>query len=193
MSKKLMYGKACNSKGEYPAYANGKNLMMYDVWLNMIKRCYRKNTQKKQPTYADCTVDDRWLDYQDFARWYDNHPNKNDNYRLDKDILFSGNKVYSPDTCCLVPMEINQVFLDSAAARGDLPQGVNWHKHTGKYSVRVGVDGRRRSLGYYDCPNKAYQVYKQAKEANVKRMALEWKDRIADDVFQALMNWQLTE
>lgn len=186
-----MYGKAYNSKGEYPAYTNGKNLVMYDVWLNMIKRCYRKNTQTKQPTYIGCTVDDRWLDYQDFARWYDSHPNKNDDYRLDKDILVSGNKVYSPETCCLVPMEINHVFNNSAAARGDLPQGVNWHKHTGKYYVRVGVDGKRRSLGYFDCPNEAYRVYKKAKEENVKRMALEWQDRIADNVFQALMNWEL--
>ena len=190
---RLICGVAYNSKTEYPAWANGKNLVAYDAWLNMIKRCYNLAVQEKQPTYRGCSVADEWLDYQDFARWYNRHPNKEIGYHLDKDLLFPGNKVYSPDTCCLVPMEINQVLLDSAASRGGLPQGVNWHKRVGKYQVRVGVGGKRRHLGYFDCPNEAYQTYKIAKEANVKRMALEWQDRIADNVFQALMNWQLTE
>ena len=63
----------------------------------------------------------------------------------------------------------------------------------GKYFASMKVHGKKQHLGYFDCPQEAYQVYKTAKEANVKRMALEWQDRIADDVFQALMQWSLSD
>ena len=26
---------------------------------------------------------------------------------IDKDLLYEGNKIYSPETCCLIPKEIN--------------------------------------------------------------------------------------
>ena len=30
---------------------------------------------------------------------------------IDKDILVKGNKVYSPNTCCLVPKNVNNLFI----------------------------------------------------------------------------------
>ena len=35
----------------------------------------------------------------------------------------------------------------------------------------------------------AVASYKIAKEAQVKVMALEWKDRIEQNVYEAMMNW----
>ena len=54
------------------------------------------------------------------------------------------------------------------------------------------INGKNKHLGYFDTPQEAYQVYKTAKEAHVKEKALEWQDRIADNAFQALMNWKLS-
>ena len=45
-------------------------------------------------------------------------------WELDKDILVKGNKIYSPDTCCFVPKEVNTVFTKRQSKRGDYPIGV---------------------------------------------------------------------
>ena len=111
---------------------------------------------------------------------------------LDKDILLPGNKVYSSDRVCFVPTQINSLLLSNPKIRGKYKQGVCFDKTRSKFMASMKVDGRFKYLGRFDSELEAYQVYKTAKEANVKRMALEWQDRIADNVFEALMNWELS-
>lgn len=190
---KLICGIAYDSKGEFKIKANGRNSRAYSHWRNMIERCYGANRTARNKTYIDCSIDDAWLDFQDFARWFYNQKYSNSGYHLDKDLLLPNNRLYSPDLCCFVPRELNVLMTSRASARGAYPQGVSWHKRDEIYHSQITVDGKKVHLGYFDCPNEAHQVYKAAKEANVKRMALEWQDRIADNVFQALMSWQLTE
>lgn len=189
--KKLIYGIGYNSKGKHKAFSDGKKAKSYATWQNMLYRAYCPKYHAIKPTYIGCSVADDWLDYQDFAEWFYNHEYSDHGYELDKDLLLPGNKLYAPDRCVFVPQELNKLLNDRASARGDLPQGVNWHKRVGKYQVRVGVDGKRQHLGYFDTELEAHQTYKTAKEANVKNMALEWRDRIDDGVFDALMNWSL--
>lgn len=45
---------------------------------------------------------------------------------LDKDLKYVGNKLYSLDTCLLVPNIVNCLFQDSSTIRGDLPLGVTF-------------------------------------------------------------------
>lgn len=53
------------------------------------------------------------------------------------------------------------------------------------------TNGVKKHLGCFTCPNEAHLAYKKAKKAHVKTKALEWQDRIARDVFDALMIWSL--
>ena len=187
---KLIYGVGTNSGGKYKT--NGKMTNAYKAWQNMLRRAYCPKLHAVSPTYVSCSVADEWLDYQDFAEWFEAHEYSDCGYQLDKDLLVISNKVYGPETCCFVPQELNSLFLDRGAARGDLPQGVSWYKQKGKYRAMVGVDDKKQEhLGYFDTPQEAHQAYKKAKEAHVKRKALKWQDRIADDVFEALMQWTL--
>lgn len=188
---KSFYGVAYNSKGKHKARINGTNTSAYTAWHSMIARCYCAKLHARKPTYADCTIDDRWLDFQDFADWYYSHPYRELGYELDKDLLFPNNKIYSPETCCFVPQELNKLLLSHASARGVCPQGVYYHKPTGKYLARMKYNGKSRHLGLFGCPQEAHQAYKKTKEAYVKEKALEWQDQIADNMFQALMNWTL--
>lgn len=188
---KLVYGIGFNSKGKYKARVGKKNVGIYDIWSKLLKRCYDQKTQEKHPTYIGCTVSKEWYDYQNFAEWFYNHPYSALGYHLDKDILTHGNKIYSPKTCCLIPRELNNLFTDRRNHRGEYPQGVSLHKPSGKYLAHVMTNGVKKHLGCFTCPNEAHRVYKKAKEAHVKTKAIEWQDRIARDVFDALMSWEL--
>lgn len=180
-----------NSKGTHKATVNGRQTKSYRDWRSMLNRCYSSNLHQKHQTYIGCSVTTDWLDYQGFASWYENHDYSNLGYQLDKDVLSPNSKLYSPETCCFIPSQLNTLLIDSGAARGAYPQGVFFHKASGRLAAQLSIDSKLKHLGLFDCPNEAYQVYKEAKEAHVKKKALEWQDRIADNVFQALMIWSL--
>lgn len=74
---------------------------IYQMWRNMLTRCYCEKYQAKNPTYIGCKVADEWHNFQNFAKWVDNNPNFTDKCQIDKDILGDGT-LYSPSTCKLV-------------------------------------------------------------------------------------------
>lgn len=188
---KLIYGIGYNSKGRHKATISGANTLAYKTWQNMLRRAYCPKLHAKQPTYVGCSVDEVFHDFQDFGDWFDSHDYSHRGYQLDKDLLLPNNKVYAPDRCVFVPRQLNTLLLDRRAARGQYPQGVSLHKPSSKFIVQMGLNGKNQHLGYFDCPQEAYNAYKKAKEAYVKEKALEWQDRIASDVFDALMQWEL--
>lgn len=79
----------------------------YIVWKGMLDRCYNESSTRSCATYIDCSVTQCWHRYSDFKVWFDQ--NCIAGYELDKDILIPGNRVYSPDTCCFVPPDVNKV------------------------------------------------------------------------------------
>lgn len=189
---KLILGVATNSGGKYKSKIGGKRAEAYTTWYSMLQRSYYPKLHASRPTYIGCSVSDQWLEYQDFAEWFEAHEYSNHGYELDKDLLLPGNKIYTPDRCAFVPSQLNSLLTDHGATRGQYPQGVSLNKNTNNFRARITIDGKQRCLGCFDTELDAYLAYKEAKEANVKRMALEWQDRIANNVFEALMNWKLS-
>jgi len=112
--------------------------------------------------------------------------------QLDKDFLAteSPGKLYSPETCCFVPSWLNSLFTDSAAKRGEWPQGVYWHKHGQRFGVKLRVDGRQKHLGYFSTPHEAFNAYVQAKvNCTLKKLATfqhPLRDRIEDGAIRQL-------
>lgn len=188
---RLRYGKGYNSKGAYNPREGGKKTKAYRAWENMLMRCYSDRFHKIRPTYIGCTVADEWLDFQGFADWYVNHQYSDIGYALDKDLLIPDNRVYSADTCCLIPVDLNNLLLSRGGDRGDYPQGVSFCKPTGMFIAQMSVNGMVVLLGRFDCVDEAYKTYKTAKERYVKNKALEWANRIDWRVFYALMEWSL--
>ena len=70
-------------------------------------------------SYKGVEVCEEWYNFQNFAEWCETQKFlnakdvKGKSYQLDKDILVKGNKIYSPDTCCFVPPEINSLFINA--------------------------------------------------------------------------------
>lgn len=191
MSKKLTYGVAYNSRGRHKAKINSKQTLAYRTWHNMIARCYSQKYQSINPTYIDCSVTEDWLDFQNFADWFESHEYSRAGYQLDKDLLIPNNKVYSPDTCCFVPKQLNTLILDASTIRGDYPQGVSFHKASSKFSAQVKINNKYKHLGLFECPSEAHNVYRTEKEKHVRVKALEWKGKVSNAVFNALANWKL--
>ena len=128
--------------------------------------------------------------FSNFKKWYDQF--NYENYHLDKDILVKGNKHYSPDTCCLVPQEINTLLTKRQGCRGRQPIGVCYIKRSGKYSATI-HKMRNVHLGFFDTPEEAFQAYKSAKEQYVKEIATQYfqEGKITQRVYQALMEYQV--
>lgn len=189
--KKLIQGVATNSKGDYTARLNGKMTKSYVTWHSMLTRVYCPKYQARQPTYIGCSVTDEWLEYQTFAKWFENHEYSNRGYHLDKDLLAPDNKIYAPDRCVFVPRQLNSLLLDRGNARGQYPQGVSFYKHDNKFAANISINGKYKKLGRFDTEIEAYNAYKIAKEQYVKDSANHWRDDIAANVYEALMQWEL--
>lgn len=176
--------------GKYLTSIKGKHTKVYKTWKGMLERCYSKNTQEKQLVYKDCSVHPDWHNFQNFAEWFEE--NYVESYHLDKDILFKGNKVYSSETCCFVPKEINYLFTKNNKKRGDEPIGVRKFKE-GLFTASIRKEGRGKHLGYFTTPEEAFQAYKVAKEQHIKKLAVEYYStgKIPLIVYQALYNYQV--
>lgn len=187
MSKnnKLIQGVGVND-ADYPVYKkeNGKNVWCcpyYRTWNNMFVRAYNDKLKQKRPTYEDVTVCEEWHSFMRFRVWMVEQDWKGK--QLDKDILFQGNKVYSPDACVFVHRVVNLFLTDSAAARGEWPVGVSWVENTQKFHSRYSNPFTKKyeHLGYFTCPQQAHQAWKKRKHELACQLAdLQTDQRVAE-------------
>ena len=178
-------------EGEYKCKINGNVTKCYKTWYSMLRRCYDNKNQK--PTYIDCTVCEEWYNFQNFAKWYEENYYEipNEKMHLDKDILFKGNKIYSPQTCIFAPQRINDLFVKSDKARGKYPIGVYYYKPTNKFKVQCNINSKRIGLGYYNNIEEAFSVYKEFKENYIKEIADEYKNIIPIELYNAMYNYEV--
>ncbi len=188
MIEKTVFGIGCVGEGKYCSRDGSKMSKDYTCWSSLMARCYSENYQINYPTYHNCKVKKEWHNYQNFAEWYEGNYVKG--WELDKDILVKGNKVYSSETCCFVPKEINYLFTKRQNKRGKLPMGVTLSQ-SNKFLSRLSIKGKKKHIGVYQTPEEAFYAYKKAKEKYIKEVAEKWKGQIADNVYQAMINWKV--
>ncbi len=164
----------------------------YMLWVGLLERCYSEKRHKNRPTYKSCTTSENFNYYPYFKSWCNKQIGfGNEGWELDKDILVKGNKVYSEDTCCFVPAEINVMFTKTDALRGKHPIGVQYYKPSDCFRAYVGCYSKRIYLGQFNTELEAFRAYKQAKEAYIKEVANKWKDQIDPKVYNALMKYEV--
>jgi hypothetical protein len=157
---------------------NGKQVMcpFYQTWTNMLARCYDPKIQARQPTYVGCEVAPEWLNFMTFRAWMAGQDWRG--MHIDKDLLIPGNRVYSPGACAFISRGLNNFATDHAAARGEWPIGVNWHKQIGKFAAncRNPFTGRLEHLGLFICPNEAHEAWRAKKHGHALALAAEQTD-----------------
>ena len=160
----------------------------FQLWKNMLKRCYSEVSFKKSPSYEQCLTSETFNDYQQFKTWCNSQLGSgNTGWELDKDILVKGNKIYSEDTCCFVPKEINLLLVKHDKGRGDYLLGVDYHKNRKQFRARCSD----KHLGWFNTELEAFYAYKEAKETYIKEVANKWKDKIDPKVYEALMKYEV--
>lgn len=163
---------------------NGKSTPMFEIWRSIKKRC------GKRANYFDCSISNEWeKDFQAFAEWA--APIYKKGWQIDKDILVKGNKVYSPDTCCFVPKEINYIFTKNNKRRGVNPIGVSYSTKNRLYTAMVSEYGRFVYLGSFRNEIDAFLAYKKEKERYIKEVADKWKHQLEPKVYEALYNYKV--
>ena len=185
---------------KYPTNHSRKRTKEYVCWHDLLYRVYGNNRKDSTSLrYRECVVCDEWLCYPNFYEWLHSQENFNkwlngERWCLDKDILSKGNKIYSPETCCLVPVNVNTLFVKVDKSRGDLPIGVTYnHKRYMANCSNPIIGNTRVYLGTYDEPIDAYYAYKKYKEDLIKQIAaIEYnKGNIAKKCYEAMLNYEV--
>lgn len=186
---KNICGVACVGKAK--TKINGIDTKAYSVWNSMIHRCYDEKYLKNKPTYVDKFVCDEWLCFETFEKWFNlnYYEIENENMQLDKDILIKNNKIYSPNTCVFVPSCINILFAKSR--KDDKILGVQ-KANSGRYvSLHGDGHGGNVYLGTFDTETEAFNAYKTAKEDYIKEVANEYKNKIPQKLYDAMVNYKV--
>jgi len=189
--RSLVYGVGIND-WDGAVKVDGKLIWKYVLWRDMLKRCFDEKFKQKYPTYQGVTCSKEWLSMTTFIE----DVSKMKGYgligcALDKDILQKGNKLYSKDTCCFVPAEVNMLLIKRDNYRGEWPVGVYFHKARGKFVARLNINGKLKYLGLFTAPEEAFFAYKAAKEAQIKVVAEKWEHLLDERVFQALLAYEV--
>jgi hypothetical protein len=190
MNGKLVYGVGVCTKGECKAYENGNKTKAYYTWKNMLKRCYSPNYQAENPTYIRCKACDEWLDFQVFAKWFEeSYPNDGGLYQLDKDLKVVGNKVYSPKTCLFVSGAVNKFTTDSGAARGESLVGSHWFARASKFQSYCNnpLTKKREHLGLFTDELSAHLAWRKRKSELACELAMTQSN---PEVRDALLRWK---
>lgn len=184
-----VYGIGYHGEGRHKTKVDGVPTTVYSKWIKMLQRCYGEEEITGNKTYVGCTICEEWECFQNFGDWFEERydPISMKGWNLDKDIRIKGNKVYSPETCCLIPQSLNKLFTKRQNDRGKYPLGVTLRK--GKFEAQISINGIRKYLGSFKTEREAFQVYKIAKEARIKEVADEWRPLIGEEAYQAMYNW----
>ena len=180
-----VFGVGYLGEGNHSTGTSKKRTQEHRVWRGMLERCYsEKYKEDNKSYYGIATVCDEWKCFQKFAEWYNNNKYEVDGrLHLDKDILYPENKIYSPQTCLLVPQRINMLFMTRPNKSG-LPNGV---RKESKGTFSAVYNGK--NLGKFDSIKDAETAHYKAKLEAIKQVAEEYKEIIPQKVYDALINW----
>lgn len=197
----LIYGIGFSNR-KYPITIEGKRTKEYETWHGILKRCYEQTYQQREPTYIGCTICKEWYCYDVFYEWIisqENYKKWKEGGRkwcIDKDICMKGNKIYSPDTCFLVPKNVNSLFTNRKLHRGELPIGVRYHKKNHNYGATCmnPFTKKFQHIGSYLTVQDAFNAYKKYKENIIKLVAQDEyeKGNITEKCYNSMLKYEIS-
>jgi len=181
---KSLFGVGYFGVGHYKCGINNKLTKSYKCWSSMLQRCYDEKWKEASPTYKDVIVCEEWHNFQVFSEWF--YKNYVEGWQLDKDILVKGNKIYSPQTCCFVPAEINLQFTK----RTNKPSQTI--KKRGKsFEVRVSINNKNTTIGTFKTEEEAKESFIKARTEVLNNLIKKHKNQLSDRVYTFLESYEI--
>lgn len=89
---------------------NGRTVVCpyYRKWSGILERCFSKAYKEKNETYKDVIICSEWLLFSNFKEWMKTQDWEGK--EIDKDLLVSGNKTYSPELCVFFANKNKQAY-----------------------------------------------------------------------------------
>lgn len=200
----LIYGVGVNDadyvtgKWETVGYVNGKQKQkltwycpFYRTWTSMLARGYSARVKTKYPTYKGVYSCDEWHLFSTFKAWMEDQDWEGK--QLDKDILFVGNKIYSPETCVFVSGVVNSFMTEHGAGRGQYMIGVCWHKPTSKFMAqcRNPFTMKNEYLGLFNSESSAHKAWLERKLEHAYALAaIQTDERIAKALVETYKEYE---
>lgn len=137
------------------------------LWQNILKRCDPSGSyQARNKSYAGVT--NEFESFNSFAGWCQSQFGYGSieggkRWHLDKDLLASGRRSYSPDTCVFIPQRMNSLISNAGNHRSnDLPVGV--YSCGARFFSRISNGyGKNLYLGMFNKASEASAAYREAK------------------------------
>ena len=159
----------------------------------MLDRCHSDKWQNRFPTYIGLSVHESFLRASIFVDWMKSQitTENGEPLQLDKDILYPGNKEYSPNTCAFVPKFLNMSLNICERASGGLPKGVrSYTLKSGKtrYYWEVEAASGRLRKGGITCKWEAHKEWQLARASVIEQAIEKYKlmDCYREDVAYAV-------
>lgn len=140
---------------------------IYDIWFNILKRVtgkYDKHISDKY--YTDVSIDDEWLNFQNFQRWFIENNYQRYLHVVDKDL--SGRRMYGPKTSYAIPYFINTAIIYNKENNKKVLFGIASHGN-GYYSELTTI--LREYKVFHKDSIKAFFCYVYMKEYYIKVLA----------------------
>lgn len=170
-----------------------KTCHYYITWKEMLRRCYSTEYHKRKPTYMGCSVCEEWKTFSNFKAWMETQDWANK--QLDKDLLFPGNKIYSPETCIFVDNRLN-MLLTHQKSNKDLPVGVSYDSSRNLYrAICQDKSSKYVQIGRFKTAKEAHEAYRRFKASVIQEYLPEIQDKrlmegLKQHIKRLLMIWE---
>ena len=181
-----------------------RSTKLFNCWTNLTQRCLKGSQQQERiKSYVGCV--NKFKDYQDFAEFcyelpfFTHKDQEGKPYEIDKDVkgfLTKHGGVYSKETLCMLPKDIN-CFLTCVQLHGGKntrsTKGVI-QEHGDNFSVRtqdVCGDKSRKVMFRCNTYQEAYSKLKELKNQQASFLAEKYKETIEPCVYDFLKGFDL--
>lgn len=151
----------------------------YGAWMSMMQQSYNPRCKTYKTTGArGVRVCDDWLDFQKFAAWHEAHdyvPDGSAGMALTR--LISGDDVYGPDTCMMVPRELLPALTVATRVHRGLLGGVNLASYHRYAAQAAGTRCEPR-----DTQEEARADYLEAKADKLEAEVIKLDARLTDEI-----------